>query len=106
MNEGLLSALSMTRGAGKLRIGFDASKDAAESGAPLVIVVSDVSERTRRSVRFFCEDCGTELIETDITQDDIKEKFGWRFGVAAVTDINFAKLIRGKATQQGGLNDH
>ena len=106
MNEGLLSALSMTRGAGKLRIGFDASKDAAESGAPLVIVASDVSERTRRSVRSFCEDCGTELIETDITQDDIKEKFGWRFGVAAVTDINFAKLIRGKAIQQGGLNDH
>lgn len=106
MNEGLLSALSMARGAGKLKIGFDASKDAAAQGAPLVIVASDISERTRRSVEYFCEDSGTRLIEADITQDDIKFKFGWRFGVAAVTDSNFAKLISNKAIQQGGLNDH
>ena len=96
----------MARGAGKLKIGFDASKDAAEQGAPLVVVASDVSERTMRSVQYFCEDCGTELIKADITQDDVRYKFGWRFGVAAVTDINFAKLISKKAIQQGGLNDH
>lgn len=105
MNEGLLSAISMARGAGKLKIGFDASKDAAAQGAPLVILASDVSERTRRSARYFCEDSGTRLLETDVTQDEIKEKFGWRFGVAAVTDINFATLISKKAIQ-GGLNDH
>jgi len=96
MNEKLLSAMSMARGAGKLKIGFDAAKDAAAAGAPLVIVTPDVSERTMRSVQRFCED-GPELMVADVTQDDISGKFGWRFGVAAVTDINFAKLIKKQA---------
>ena len=106
MNDGLLSAMSMARGAGKLKIGFDAAKDAAAQGAPLVILASDVSERTRRSAQAFCEEGSVSLLEADITQDEIKDKFGWKFGVAAVTDRNFAKLISKKAIQQGGLNDH
>lgn len=96
-NDKLLSAISMARGAGKLKIGFEAAKDAVYSGAPLVIIASDLSERTIRSVERFC-DSGCELIHTDLTQDDICGKFGWRFGVAAVTDINFADLIK-KAIQ-------
>ena len=96
-NERLLSAISMARGAGKLKIGFDAAKDAAGAGAPLVIVASDVSERTLRSAERFCEG-RCELTRTELTQDDICGKFGWRFGVAAVTDINFSELIK-KAIQ-------
>ena len=96
-NEKLLSAISMASGAVKLKIGFDAAKSAASAGAPVVLIASDISDRTRQSVERFCEG-SSELICTDLTQDEISEKFGWRFGVAAVTDHNFAKLIN-KAIQ-------
>ena len=87
----------MARGAGKLRIGFEASKEAVSNGAAAVILASDVSERTAREVEGFC-DGRCELYRPDITQDDICSKFGWRFGVAAITDYNFAELIK-KAIQ-------
>ncbi|MBQ2085819.1 MAG: hypothetical protein II464_06095 [Oscillospiraceae bacterium] len=96
-NEKLLSAISMARGAGKLKIGFDAAKSAVAAGAPVVLLASDISERTRQSVERFCQD-SCRIIYTELTQDDICEKFGWRFGVAAITDNNFAKLIN-KAIQ-------
>ncbi|MBR4798268.1 MAG: hypothetical protein IK029_00110 [Oscillospiraceae bacterium] len=95
--EKLLSAISMARGAGKLKIGFDAAKSAAAAGAPIVLIASDISDRTRQAVERFCGD-GCEIVRTELTQDDISDKFGWRFGVAAVTDNNFAKLIN-KAIQ-------
>ena len=28
------------------------------------------------------------------TQQNIADKFGWKFGVAAITDNNFADLVR------------
>lgn len=96
-NEKLLSAISMARGAGKLKIGFDAAKSAAADGAPIVLIASDISDRTRESVERFCAE-RNEIIHTGLTQDDICDKFGWRFGVAAVTDYNFARLIK-KAIQ-------
>ena len=96
-NERILSAMSMARGAGKLKIGFEAAREAVSSGAGMVIIASDISERTRRETERFCES-RCEMAEPGFTQDEIAEKFGWRFGVAAVTDNNFAELIR-KAIQ-------
>lgn len=93
MSEKLLSALSMARGAGKLKIGLEASKEAAAGGAPLVVVASDTSERTQRSIIECCTE-NTEVIMLRETQQNIADKFGWKFGVAAITDNNFADLVR------------
>ena len=93
MNDKLLSSLSMARGAGKLKIGFDSSREAVESGAFLAVVASDASDRTRAGVKAFCEG-RCPLAEIEETQDDIALKFGRRFAVAAVTDKNFAALIK------------
>lgn len=100
MSEKLLSALSMARGAGKLKIGLEASKEAALSGAPLVVITNDTSERTKRSIKECCTD-RTEVITLQETQQDIAGKFGWKFGVAAVTDNNFAELVRRSAETVG-----
>ena len=100
MNEKLLSALSMARRAGKLKIGLEASKDAARACVPAVVITKDTSERTQRSIKECCTD-KTEVIMLQETQQDIAEKFGWKFGVAAVTDINFAELVRRSAEMPG-----
>ena len=101
-----MSSLSMARGAGKLKIGAEAVKDAVRKGAPLVLVTADTAERTKHSIR---EECGSEtaFVEADLTQEDIEEKFGWKFGVAAVTDPNLARLIqKNAAALQEELNAH
>ena len=100
MNEKLLSALSMARRAGKLKIGLEASKDAARTGAPVVVITKDTSERTQRAIIECCT-YRTEVIMLQETQQDIADKFGWKFGVAAVTDINFAELVRRSAEMPG-----
>ena len=100
MNEKLLSALSMARRAGKLKIGLEASKDAARAGAPAVVITKDTSERTQRAIRECCTD-RTEVIMLLETQQDIADKFGWKFGVAAITDNNFAELVRRSAEMPG-----
>ncbi|MBR3126112.1 MAG: hypothetical protein IKF42_11920 [Mogibacterium sp.] len=93
MSEKLLSALSMARGAGKLKIGLEASKEAVLGGAPLVVITNDTSGRTQRSIRECCTE-DTEVIVLRETQQDVADKFGWKFGVAAITDRNFAELVR------------
>ncbi len=98
MKERLLSALSMARGAGKLKIGLEASKDAVKAGAPLVILASDTSQRTKQEILSACSE-RTQVMETEKTQEQIAEKFGWRFGVAAVTERNLAALVRKAADQ-------
>ena len=90
----------MARGAGKLKIGLEASKDAVRSGAPLVVITGDTSERTQKSLRECCTD-RTEVIMLHETQQDIADKFGWKFGVAAITDKNFAELIHRSAETTG-----
>lgn len=100
MREKLLSALSMARGAGKLKIGLEASKEAAVGGAPLVVITNDASERTQRSIRECCTG-NTEVMMLRETQQDIADKFGWKFGVAAITDNNFADLVRRSAEMLG-----
>ena len=100
MSEKLLSALSMARRAGKLKIGLEASKDAVRAGASIVIITKDTSVRTQKAVRECCTD-KTEVIMLQETQQYIADKFGWKFGVAAVTDKNFAELVRRSAEMPG-----
>lgn len=92
-HDRLLSALAMSRGAGKLQIGFDAAAAAAEKGAPLVVLASDAAERTRRNLLRCCGE-GTAVLELKRTKNDIEDAVGRRFAVAAVTDESFAKLIK------------
>ena len=89
----LLQAVSMCRGAGKLKIGFDATVQGIEKGAPLVLIAQDASDRTRRNIRRMCEDGFTQAVDIPRTQEDIEYTVGRRFAVAAVCDENFARLI-------------
>jgi len=88
----LLSALAMCRGAGKLKIGFDAAMAAAQKNAIIVVVASDISERTKKNVLLRCGD-DMEIVELPRTSTDIESVVGRKFVVAAVCDENFAKLI-------------
>ena len=91
MNK-LLFALSLAKKSGKLVVGFDAVKSAVIHGnAHIVLLATDLSEKTIKRVQYFCEDI-TDVYNTGLTQFEISQVAQRLTGVLAVTDENLAKL--------------
>ena len=96
MNK-LLGLLSLCRKAGRLRIGFEPVREAAESGeARLVLFAADFSPRSReRMERALTRDGDPpERMDTDLSMDDISQVCGKLAGVVAVADDGFAAGIK------------
>ncbi len=92
MNSDLINLLSMCRRAGRMVIGFDAAKEAAEKKKAYVILLAeDVSAKTEKEVRFFAQKSGVETVKTNCKMDDFHYGIGKRAGVIAVCDSGFAK---------------
>ena len=93
MNK-LLFALSLAKKSGKLVVGFDAVKTAVIHGnAHIVLLATDLSEKTIKRVQYFCEDI-TDVYNTGLTQFEISQVAQRLTGVLAVTDENLAVLAR------------
>ena len=92
-NNPVLSRLGFARKAGRLSLGFEASKEAVTSNkAKLIIVASDISAKTEKETRFFAkEKCN--VTKVDFTTEEISAAIGFRAGVLAVNDEGFAKAI-------------
>jgi ribosomal protein L7Ae-like RNA K-turn-binding protein len=91
----VLGALTMARKAGKVVLGFDAVKDTLGAGtARITVITADISPKTEKEVRFFCERSGTDVIKTGCSMEDIGRALGKRSGVLSVTDEGLAGLVR------------
>lgn len=96
MNDKLMSALSLCRKAGKLRMGTDVVKEeVGTGGAALVLVAADVAERTERQIRFVCEHNKVKVCKLPYSMEDLWQITGKQYGVYAVCDRGFAKMISG-----------
>ena len=84
--------LSLARRAGKLAIGFTASKQAVlQNKAAAIVISKDASERTRRNIRFLAEKIS--CFDLPFTQDDIDSVMKRKFAVAAILSTDFEKLF-------------
>ncbi len=84
-----LGTIGLCRRAGKLVMGFDAvigEVKAKESKVSGVLVASDLSEKTKKEVRFECGKAGIPVSEIPETLDELKQITGTRTGVLAVLD--------------------
>ena len=91
-----LTTIGLCRRAGKLIYGFDAvvgEMKAKPDGMGGVLITSDLSEKTKKEVRFECEKHGIKLTEIAGTLDDIKNIIGKRTGVLAVLDEGLYRSI-------------
>ena len=67
-----LSVLGLARRAGRLRWGYETAVDALRRGeCALVLVTQDLSEKTRKNMRFEADRAGAALLETAFTMEDI-----------------------------------
>lgn len=95
MNSKLLPALGLSRKAGKLLYGFDAVAAAIRGGtARLVLTSNDLSPKSLKEIRMIAEKHKTELMEADITMDEISARIGHRAGILAVCDSSLAGAVK------------
>ena len=95
MNDKRLSFLGIARRAGKLSLGFDAATGSMISGkCKLLLLASDLSERTTRTVLRTAQQTQTRTIVSDITMNDLGCAIGKQTGIVAVTDKGFADKLK------------
>lgn len=89
----ILSYLGLARKAGKLSVGFAASKEAClKRKAKFVCVASDISEKSEKEIRYFSGGkCQVERIPYTI--DEVSKSIGTKAGIVAVCDDGFAKVL-------------
>lgn len=92
-NDAFLSRLGIARKAGKLSAGFAAAKDSVNKGvAELVIIASDISEKSEKEIRFVCKTAVT-AVRVPNTTFEISNAIGTKAGIISVNDEGFAKSI-------------
>ena len=94
MDDRLLSLLGLARRAGRLALGCDAACAAALGrGCALILLSSDLSARTARTVREAAGRGNVKTAELGATMDEIGRAIGKRTGVIAVNDTGFAEKL-------------
>lgn len=94
MNKAL-SAMGLARRAGKLNWGYDTVVEAMKTGACcLVIIAGDLSDKTKKNVRFEAERSHVQCIETAFSMEEISAAIGKKSGVIAICDGGFAKKLQ------------
>ena len=84
--------LSLARRAGKLTVGFTASKQAVlQNKAVAVVITKDASERTRRNILLIAGKI--PCMDIPFTQNDIESVMKRKFAVAAILSTDFLKLF-------------
>ena len=87
-----INLLTMCRKAGRVIMGFDAVKDATlEKGVSCVIVAENISVKTLKEVKFFCNNTRTKIFKLGIDSGDIFNALGKETVVIAIADYGFAK---------------
>ncbi len=97
MNNKILTLLGFGAKAGKLCFGMDMSKDALKKHKSfLVVVASDVSEKSQKEISYFTSSNNIPLIIlNDIDIETVSKAVGRKCGIISVNDKSFAEAIRG-----------
>lgn len=97
-NERVLSYLGLARKAGKLNIGFAASKEACQKNkAKFIAVASDISEKSEKEIKYFSGG-KIPVVRISYTITEMSAGIGIKAGIVAVCDEGFAEALV-KATE-------
>lgn len=91
-----LGTLGLCRRAGKLLYGFDSVTEEVKNPSTKVagvIVADDLSEKSKKEVRFICEKFSVPVCEPKATMAEIKQIMGKQTGILAVLDEGLFKSI-------------
>lgn len=94
VTERLISALTLSKKAKRLIIGFDSVKEAVLARAATLVLLSvDVSEKTKKEMTHLCREYSAASVMLPFKMDELWYLLGRKAGVMAVTDAAFAEKI-------------
>lgn len=92
-NDPILSRLGFARKAGKLAIGFAASKECCQKQtAKLIVVANDISDKSFKEISFFAKE-NAKVVRISHTLEELSHAIGIKAGIVSVNDEGFAKAI-------------
>jgi ribosomal protein L30E len=90
--KNMLNTLGLCKKAGKLIAGFDAviaemARSANNvSNVSGIVTASDLSEKSRKEIKFHCGKHGKPVIEINATMNEIESVLGKKTGIIAILD--------------------
>lgn len=95
----IMGLVTMCRRAGKLKMGMDMTKNACAAGeASGVLVASDISEKSLKEVKYFCQKHNVVIYSMGMDMDEVSIELGKKTGILAVCDMGFMKALSAKLT--------
>ncbi|MBQ1986157.1 MAG: ribosomal L7Ae/L30e/S12e/Gadd45 family protein [Clostridia bacterium] len=89
-----LSNMGLARRAGKLNWGYDTAVEAMKNGdVCLALTAADLSEKTKKNVRFEAEKYNVPFVDTVFSMEEISAAIGKKTGVVVICDAGFAKKL-------------
>lgn len=96
MNDKTLTLLGFASKSGNISYGADSVKEALKKNkAKLVIIAKDISEKSRKEIKFFASKNNTEVIDSEFDIDTLSHSIGKKGGIISVNEIGFANALRG-----------
>lgn len=90
----IIQTISLCKRAGKLVLGFDVVKKSMQDGsAELVLVASDLSEKTLKEVKYLTSQFEIPVVTIKQTLDELWYILGKRAGVMSITDYKLSQKI-------------
>ena len=90
----ILSLLGFASKAGRLSFGTHATEWAIKSGkTKLVVIASDISEKTIKEIRFITKDKIPVKVLEEIDIDTLSIQIGKKCGIVSVNDEGFANAL-------------
>ncbi len=102
MDSKMLNLLGIAMRAGKVQAGFNRCSTAVKSGkAKLVILCSDISDKTAKEINFLCGKFPTPVLKADFDILRLSAAIGTKAGVCAVCDAGFANNLAALSNSNG-----
>lgn len=104
-NNKLLTLLGFASKARKLSFGMDGSLYSVKRGDSfLALTASDISDKSKKEVRFFSYKNNIPFIVIDLTIEELSHAVGKKTGIISVNDKGFASSIL-RILEGGNAND-
>ncbi len=96
MNDKTIALLGFASKSGNLSFGADSVKESLKRNkARLVIIASDISEKSRKEIRFFALKNNVPVMDIEYDIETLSHATGKKGGIICVNEKGFADAIKG-----------
>ncbi len=96
MNDRTLTLLGFASKSGNISGGADSVKEMLKKRkAKLVIIAKDISDKSRKEIKYFASLSGTPVIDAEYDMDTLSHAIGKKGGIISVNESGFANAIEG-----------